>query len=128
MNNAERSKWNAGNASGGVLGCRVCAGVPVTAHLRNAVAESASSDGGLDARFQSDVIPLLEPLYRQALRMTRNHADAEDLLQETMLKAYAGLQSFKQETNLRGWLFRIMTNAYINAYRRNSGSPHTPPA
>jgi RNA polymerase sigma-70 factor, ECF subfamily len=118
VNNVERSKWNAGNASGGVLGCRVCAGVPVTAHVRNAAAGSASSGGELDARFVSDVIPLREPLYRHALRMTRNRPDAEDLLQDTMLKAYAGLHSFKQDTNLRGWLYRIMTNAYINGYRK----------
>jgi RNA polymerase sigma-70 factor, ECF subfamily len=107
----------------------------MTAHLHSAVAESASSavdpepqarpatDGELNARFESGVIPLSEPLYRHAMRMTRNHADAEDLLQDTMLKAYAGLHSFKQETNLRGWLFRIMTNAYINGYRKKQRQP-----
>jgi len=132
VNNAERSKWN---GAGGVLGCRLRVGVPMTAHLRSAVAESAGStvdpkvqarratENELSTRFQSDVIPLLELLYRHALRMTRNRVDAEDLLQETMLKAYTGLHSFKQETNLRGWLFRIMTNAYINTYRKERRSP-----
>ena len=123
VNNVERSKWNAGNASGGVLGCRVCAGVPVIAHVRNAGAGSASSDGELDARFVSDVIPLREPLYRHALRMTRNRPDAEDLVQETMMKAHSAFRSFKQDTNLHGWLSRIMTNAYINTYRKQRRRP-----
>jgi DNA-directed RNA polymerase specialized sigma24 family protein len=57
-------------------------------------------DDELSARFQSDVGPLLEPLYGQAIRLTRNHADAEDLLQDTMVKACANLRSRKQNTNL----------------------------
>jgi RNA polymerase sigma-70 factor, ECF subfamily len=135
VNDAERNQWNAGNAAGGVRDRRLCVGVPMTAHLHSPVAESACStvdpdthargaDGGeLSARYQSDVIPLREPLYRQAMRMTRNHADAEDLVQDTMMKAYAGLGTFKHETNLRGWLFRIMTNAYINTYRKERRRP-----
>src|SRR5262249_18134674 len=105
------------------------------ANPTSSVAESASStvdldaqasraaDGELSARFQSDVSPLREPLYRHAMRMTGNHADAEDLVQDTMMKAYANLGSFKQGTNLRGWLFRIMTNTYINDYRKNRRHP-----
>jgi RNA polymerase sigma-70 factor (ECF subfamily) len=135
VNNAERSKWNAGNAAGGILGCRLCVGVPMTAHLHSAVVESTNSiidfdaearhaaDGELDARFQSEAIPLLEPLYRHAMRMTRNHADAEDLLQDTMMKAYSAFRSFKQDTNLYGWLSRIMTNTYINGYRKQRRRP-----
>jgi RNA polymerase sigma-70 factor (ECF subfamily) len=107
----------------------------MTAHSLSTVVESASStigpdaqarraiDGELSAQFQSDVIPLREPLYRHAMRMTRNHDDAEDLLQDTMLKAYANLKSFKQGTNLGGWLFRIMTNTHINSYRKNQRRP-----
>jgi RNA polymerase sigma-70 factor (ECF subfamily) len=99
------------------------------------VAESASStidpdaqarraaDGQLSAQFQSDVSPLLEPLYRHAMRMTRNHHDAEDRLEDTLVKAHANLGSFKQGTNLGGWLFRIMTNTYINSYRKNRRHP-----
>jgi RNA polymerase sigma-70 factor (ECF subfamily) len=134
VNDAERNQWNAGNAAGGIRDRRLCVGVPMTAHLDSPVAESARSTvdpdaqacgaggGELSARYQSDVIPLREPLYRQAMRMTRNHADAEDLVQDTM-KAYAGLATFKHETNLRGWLFRIMTNAYINTYRKERRRP-----
>jgi RNA polymerase sigma-70 factor (ECF subfamily) len=83
----------------------------------------SAADGELSTWFQTDVIPLLKPLYHQAMRMTRNHTDAEDLLQDTMMKAYAGLQSLKQDTNLHGWLFRIMTNAHINTYRKRQRRP-----
>jgi RNA polymerase sigma-70 factor, ECF subfamily len=82
-----------------------------------------ATDGELSARFQSDVNPLRKPLYRQAMRMTRNHHDAEDLLQDTLVKAYANLGSFRQGTNFRGWLFRIMTNTYINDYRKKQRQP-----
>ena len=107
----------------------------MTAYSLSPVAESASRTVDLDAqarpltvselrsRFQSDVILMLEPLYRHAMRMTRNHIDAEDLLQDTMMKAYAGLQSFKQDTNLHGWLLRIMTNAHISTYRKRQRRP-----
>jgi RNA polymerase sigma-70 factor (ECF subfamily) len=107
----------------------------MTAYSLSSVAESTSNttdpdahgrhatDGELSARFQSDVIPLIKPLYHHAMRMTRNHIDAEDLLQDTMMKAYAGLQSFKQDTNLHGWLLRIMTNAHINTYRQRQRRP-----
>ena len=82
-------------------------------------AESTQApDGPLSAQFENAVIPLLEPLYRQALRMTSNRADAEDLVQETMLNAYAGLRAFEPGTNLKAWLRRIMTNTYISGYRK----------
>lgn len=84
-------------------------------------------DGPLSAQFEGDVIPLLEPLYRQALRMTSNRADAEDLLQETVLNAYAGLRSFEPGTNLHAWLRRIMTNTYISSYRRQKRRPAEEP-
>src|ERR1700676_4473240 len=71
----------------------------------------------LSARFERDAIPLRAPLYRRALRMTHNGADAEDLVQDTMMSAYAGFHSFRQGTNLNAWLHRILTNAYINGYR-----------
>lgn len=72
----------------------------------------------LTARFVRDAIPLRGPLFSRALRMTHNHADAEDLLQETMMSAYAGFHSFRRGTNLSAWLHRILTNTYVSAYRR----------
>jgi RNA polymerase sigma-70 factor (TIGR02947 family) len=77
----------------------------------------------LSAQFESAVIPLLEPLYRQALRMTSNRVDAEDLVQETVLNAYAGLRAFEPGTNLKAWLRRIMINTYISSYRRQKRRP-----
>ena len=77
----------------------------------------------LAARFRRDVVPLRESLYRQALQMSRNHADAEDLVQDTLVKAYAGFHSFRQGTNINGWLYRILKNTYINSYRRKRRQP-----
>ena len=74
-------------------------------------------------RFQRDALPLLDSLYGAALRMTRNPADAEDLVQETMLRAYRAFDRFEPGTNLKAWLFRILTNAYINAYRKKQREP-----
>lgn len=75
------------------------------------------------SRFQRDALPLLDSLYGAALRMTRNPADAEDLVQETMLRAYRAFDRFEEGTNLKAWLFRIMTNAYINTYRKRQREP-----
>jgi RNA polymerase sigma-70 factor (ECF subfamily) len=83
----------------------------------------SADDDELSTRFHSDLIPLLEPLYRHAMRMTRNHADAEDLLQDTMVKACASLRSRTHDTNLGGWLFRIMTNTYTDMYRKKRRHP-----
>lgn len=91
--------------------------------VTSTLAESAGGTTTLIACFERDVIPQLEPLYRQALRMTRNHADAEDLLQDTMVKAYAGFHTFQQGTNIGGWLYRILTNNYINGYRKERRRP-----
>ncbi len=90
------------------------------------IAEPATpeeTDAELTARFERDAIPLLDQLYGGALRMTRNPADAEDLLQETMVKAYAGFRSFRAGTNLKAWLYRILTNTYINSYRKKQRQP-----
>ncbi|WP_172800348.1 MULTISPECIES: sigma-70 family RNA polymerase sigma factor [unclassified Mycobacterium] len=84
---------------------------------------SQETDAELTARFERDAIPLLDQLYGGALRMTRNPADAEDLLQETMVKAYAGFRSFREGTNLKAWLYRILTNTYINSYRKKQRQP-----
>jgi len=85
------------------------------------------SDAELTARFERDAIPLMDQLYSGALRLTRNPTDAEDLLQETMVKAYAGFRSFSAGTNLKAWLYRILTNTYINTYRKKQRQPATYP-
>jgi RNA polymerase sigma-70 factor (ECF subfamily) len=74
-------------------------------------------------RFERDAMPMLDQLYSAALRMTRNPADAEDLVQETYLKAYAAFASFSAGTNLKAWLYRILTNTYINGYRKRQRQP-----
>lgn len=79
------------------------------------------------ARFERDAMPLLDQLYAAALRMTRNAADAEDLVQETYLKAYAAFGSFRAGTNLKAWLYRILTNSYINGYRKRQRRPAQQP-
>jgi RNA polymerase sigma-70 factor (ECF subfamily) len=75
------------------------------------------------ARFERDALPLLDQLYSAALRMTRNPADAEDLVQETYGKAFASFHQFSDGTNLKAWMFRILTNTYINAYRKKQRQP-----
>ena len=74
-------------------------------------------------RFERDALPFVDQLYAAALRMTRNPADAEDLVQETFLKAYAAFHQFEEGTNLKAWLYRILTNTYINSYRRRQRQP-----
>ena len=81
----------------------------------------------LRERFERDVLPLLPRLYPAALRMTRSPADAEDLLQETALRAFRGLAGFEEGTNVRAWLYRILTNAFINTYRKRQREPVTVP-
>jgi len=80
-------------------------------------------DSGATARFQRDAAPLLEPLYRRAVRMTGNRADAEDLLQDTLVKAYSGFHTFRQGSNLAAWFHRILINTYINGYRKRQRQP-----
>jgi RNA polymerase sigma-70 factor (ECF subfamily) len=69
------------------------------------------------ATFADQAMPFMSSLYSAALRMTRKPADAEDLVQETYLRAYRGFRGFEQGTNLKAWLYRILTNTYINQYR-----------
>src|SRR3954451_18922595 len=75
------------------------------------------------ATFADQATPFMDSLYAAALRMTRNAADAEDLVQETYLKAYRGFGGFEQGTNLKAWLYRILTNTYINSYRAKRRRP-----
>ena len=76
-----------------------------------------------DVRFERDVVPFLGQLYPAALRMTRNPTDAEDLVQETSVKAYAAFHQFRPGTNLRAWLHRILANTFINGYRKRRREP-----
>src|SRR3954447_21154179 len=75
------------------------------------------------ARFAELAMEHMASLYTAALRMTRNPADAEDLVQETYLKAYRGFGSFEEGTNLKAWLYRILTNTFINRYRQQKRRP-----
>jgi len=76
-----------------------------------------------DARFERDALPFLDQLYGAALRMTRNPDDAQDLVQETFSKAYAAFAQYRPGTNLKAWLYRILTNTYINSYRKKQREP-----
>ena len=74
-------------------------------------------------RFEADALQYLDQLYAAAMRMTRNPADAEDVVQETFAKAYASFHQFTPGTNLKAWLYRILTNTYINSYRKKQREP-----
>jgi RNA polymerase sigma-70 factor, ECF subfamily len=85
----------------------------------------AATDDALRERFERDVLPLLPSLYGAAMRMTRNPSDAEDLVQDTYLRAFRGFAGFKEGTNLKAWLYRILTNSFINTYRKKQREPQT---
>ncbi|GAA4609005.1 RNA polymerase sigma factor SigR [Actinoallomurus liliacearum] len=85
---------------------------------------TVASDARQDVeRYERDVTPLIDPLYASAVRMTRNPADAEDLVQETLAKAYVNFHQFKEGTNLKAWMHRILTNNFINTYRKKQREP-----
>jgi len=73
--------------------------------------------------FEAEALRHLDALYRTALRMTRSEADAEDLVQETYIRAFRFREQFTLGTNMKAWLFRILTNTFINTYRRKSAQP-----
>jgi RNA polymerase sigma-70 factor, ECF subfamily len=83
------------------------------------------ADGDLQARFESEALPLLSGMYSAAYRLTRNAADAEDLVQETFLRAYRGFHQFEEGNNLKAWLYRILMNTFINDYRKRQRQPQT---
>jgi RNA polymerase sigma-70 factor (ECF subfamily) len=74
--------------------------------------------------FESQALPYMDQLYAAALRMTRNPSDAQDLVQETYVKAFAAFKQFEQGTNLKAWLYRILTNTFINTYRKKQREPY----
>jgi len=87
------------------------------------VRQGGESDAERNARFERDALGFLDQMYSAALRMTRNPADAEDLVQETYAKAYASFHQFREGTNLKAWLYRILTNSFINSYRKKQREP-----
>src|SRR6195952_2616559 len=84
---------------------------------------ATESEGDRQLRFERDALPFLDQLYSAAMRMTRNPADAEDLVQETFAKAYGSFHQFRPGTNLKAWLYRILTNTFINTYRKKQRQP-----
>ena len=98
----------------------------VGALLERPVASGIVAEETLDqrsARFERTALPFLDQLYSAALRMTRNPSDAEDLVQETFVKAFAAFHQFEEGTNLKAWLYRILTNTFINSYRKKQREP-----
>lgn len=85
--------------------------------------QASETEEQRSARFERDALTFLDQMYSAALRMTRNPADAEDLVQETYAKAYASFHQFREGTNLKAWLYRILTNTFINSYRKKQREP-----
>ena len=94
--------------------------VPVTGTDDGRMEESTAER---NARFERDALGYLDQMYSAALRMTRNPADAEDLVQETYAKAYGSFHQFREGTNLKAWMYRILTNTFINSYRKKQREP-----
>lgn len=116
------------------VGCSVMAtpSLPVTPADSAGSLTPASTGGAvggtlaraeLNARFERDALPFLDALYSAALRMTKNPENAEDLVQETYAKAFSSFHQFSEGTNLRAWLYRILTTTFINIYRKEQRRP-----
>ena len=82
------------------------------------------SEPALGTLFEQQALPFMDQLYAAAMRMTKNPADAADLVQETFVKAFAAFKQFEQGTNLKAWLYRILTNTFINTYRKKQREPY----
>jgi RNA polymerase sigma-70 factor, ECF subfamily len=95
----------------------------IDVQLSRCAAQSNESDAELTARFERDAVPLLDQLYGAARRLTRSRADAEDLVQDTMLRAYTQFRLFREGTHLKAWLMRIMHNTWINNYHKSRRRP-----
>jgi RNA polymerase sigma factor (sigma-70 family) len=87
------------------------------------VRSMSGSDADLATRFAREVEPLFDVLMRGARRLTRSNADAEDLLQDTLLHAYKGFHTFQQNSNIKAWLFRILYNRWVSTYRSKQSRP-----
>jgi RNA polymerase sigma-70 factor (ECF subfamily) len=86
--------------------------------------EEADAPADLRALFEEQALPYIDQLYAAGMRMTRNPADAQDLVQETFVKAFSAFRQFQQGTNLKAWLYRILTNTFINSYRKKQRDPY----
>jgi RNA polymerase sigma-70 factor (ECF subfamily) len=87
-------------------------------------AQATAASTELRSLFEEQALQYMDQLYAAAMRMTRNPADAADLVQETYVKAYQAFGQFQQGTNLKAWLYRIQTNTFINNYRKNQRNPY----
>ena len=124
-------EWPVGGGSAHRLSSRSVVGMPepMVRRVRAGGAESkevgtvAETEEERTARFERDALQYLDQLYSAGLRMTRNPADAEDLVQETYAKAYGSFHQFQEGTNLKAWLYRILTNTFINSYRKRQREP-----
>ena len=96
---------------------------PGTPEPAETVDVATETEAERSQRFERDAMPFLDQLYSAAMRMTRNPQDAEDLVQETFAKAYAAFHQFRPGTNLKAWLYRILTNTFINSYRKKQREP-----
>ena len=96
---------------------------PVTGADDVSTQDETETEAERNARFERDALGYLDQMYSAALRMTRNPADAEDLVQETYAKAYGSFHQFRQGTNLKAWMYRILTNTFINSYRKKQREP-----
>ena len=106
---------------------RVPTPTPAAARIIPRECQRSTGDAELRARFERDATPLLAQLYRHAVRITGNRADAEDLLQDTLVRAYSGFPAFRQGSNLGAWMHRILINTYINSYRKRQRQPAQSP-
>lgn len=97
--------------------------VPATTPGASPSSSGALARTELNARFERDALPFLDALYSAALRMTKNPENAEDLVQETYAKAFSSFHQFTEGTNLRAWLYRILTTTFINIYRKEQRQP-----
>jgi RNA polymerase sigma-70 factor (ECF subfamily) len=100
--------------------------IVMTTNAPDSVPPAATDAAVVDVRalFEEQAMQYMDQLYAAAMRMTRNPADAADLVQETYVKAYSAFGQFQQGTNLKAWLYRIQTNTFINLYRKNQRNPY----
>ncbi len=110
----------------GGVGARATAPAPPMRVGSRVVSDPAAHEADrshLSARFERDALQYLDAIYSAALKLTRSPAEAEDLTQETFLKAFASFHQFTEGTNLKAWLHRILTNTFINSYRKKQREP-----